>query len=331
MVQQTLLDEDRRGQNLSTSKIREVLPEHYIAEYPKLVSFLEKYYDYMDSDANHGFDNDIQNLYKLRDVRATELTYLNQIFGEIGQGLVTADYFKDPRLIAGMLADNYRIKGSLSSSETFFRTFYGEQPEIVYPKANLFIVGESKIGSESLRYIQNGALYQVLSVLVRSSVPIAKWRDLYKSFVHPSGFFLGGEVILESLGNLNLGTQPLAILDSDAGQVTLQLTGTPLSMTAFTSITGIFDDTSDSGLNKERVDLNATVKVYSELTVAQFDAMYNDIEDAIDANSPRFDEDSDGTIKAVKFSNTFETMDQSYFDGKHGSVFADSAGGILTR
>jgi hypothetical protein len=60
----------------------------------------------------------------------------------------------------------------LYSAEGFFRAFYGEQPEIVYPKNNLFIVGESKVGPESLKYIQNGALYQVLSVLVRSGVPI---------------------------------------------------------------------------------------------------------------------------------------------------------------
>jgi hypothetical protein len=157
----------------------------------------------MENDTTHGFDNTLHNLYQvLETFKQLILTLLNQIFKEIGQGLVSADYFTDPRQAAGLLANFYKIKGSIYSAEGFFRAFYGEQPEIVYPKNNLFIVGESKVGAESLKYIQNGALYQVLSVLVRSGVPITKWRDIYKAFVHPAGFYLGGEVIIESIGDL---------------------------------------------------------------------------------------------------------------------------------
>jgi hypothetical protein len=47
MVDQTLLDLDRRDRNLTVSKVREVLPEHYTSEYPNLVKFLEYYYDFM--------------------------------------------------------------------------------------------------------------------------------------------------------------------------------------------------------------------------------------------------------------------------------------------
>jgi hypothetical protein len=216
MVQQTLLDFNRRDINLTESKVREVLPSYYLSEYPDLIKFLEYYYDWLDSDSVHGFDNIIQNLYKLRDLRSTELSFLNQVFYEIGQGLISADYFVDPQLVGGLLANFYRIKGSLYSAEGFFRAFYGEQPEIIYPKNSLFIVGQSQIGPESLKIIQNGALYQVLSILVRSSVPISKWRDLYKAFVHPAGFYLGGEVFIESLGDLNLGVMPDAILDDGA-------------------------------------------------------------------------------------------------------------------
>jgi hypothetical protein len=321
MVDQTLLDLDRKDLNFTSSKVKSVLPEHYTTDYPILVKFLEYYYDFMNSNASHGFDNTIQNLYGIRDLRQTDLNNLNQIFKEIGQGLVSSDFFTDPRQTAGLLANSYRIKGSLYSAEGFFRAFYGEQPEVVYPKNNLFLVGESKIGAESLRYIQNGALYQVLSVLIRSGTPIAKWRDLYKAFVHPSGFYLGGEVIIESVGNLDLNFMPLSILDSDAGVFSFEQFAA-MDLTGFASLTGIYPDGGDSDTSAERIDLNATVKAYSEITVSQLEAMYDNIEDAISANNAAFD-DSDG----IKFSNTIETMDGVKYDNFNPPryVEADSA------
>jgi hypothetical protein len=323
MSQQTLLDNNRRDLILTESKVKDILPSYYASDYPDLIKFLEYYYDWLDSDLVHGFDTTIKDLYKLRDLRETELSFLNQVFYEIGQGLVSADYFLDPKLISGLLANFYRIKGSLYSAEGFFRAFYREQPQIIYPKNSLFIVGQSQIGPESLKIIQDGALYQVLSVLVRSGVPISEWRDLYKAFVHPAGFFLGGEVIIESLGNLNLGIMPNVILDSAAGVWSLEGVTSFLEPTALTSITLIYNDEGDADAEKERL-VTDTIRKYTTLTVSQLNTMYNDIEDVIDANAPRFDEDSNGTIKAIKFSNTLETMDENMFDGFGGTLIADS-------
>jgi len=41
---------------------------------------------------------------------------------------------------------------------------------------------------------------------------------------------------------------------------------------------------------------------------------YNKFIEYADENSPTFDQDSDGIIRAVDFTNTVETMDQSIFD-----------------
>lgn len=321
MVQQTLLDFNRRDINLTESKVRDVLPSYYLSEYPDLVKFLEYYYDWLDSDAIYGFDNKIQNLYKLRDLRSTELSFLNQIFYEIGQGLVSADYFVDPQLVANLLANFYRIKGSLYSAEGFFRAFYGIQPDIIYPKNSLFIVGQSQIGPESLKVIQNGALYQVLSVLIRSGIPISNWRDIYKAFVHPAGFYLGGEVIIESFNDLTLGVMPEVIADSAAGLFGIEtITSTiPIS---FSSITLIVPDEGDADSSSERL-VATTIREYQSLTIEELDRIYNDIEELLDANSPTFDDDSASGNKAIKFSNNIETMDQDAFAGLYG---ADSPG-----
>jgi hypothetical protein len=316
-MNQTLLDFNRRDINLTQSKVREVLPSYYLSEYPDLIKFLEYYYDWLDSDSVHGFDNIIQNLYKLRDLRSTELSFLNQVFYEIGQGLISADYFVDPQLVGGLLANFYRIKGSLYSAEGFFRAFYGEQPEIIYPKNSLFIVGQSQIGPESLKIIQNGALYQVLSILVRSSVPISKWRDLYKAFVHPAGFYLGGEVFIESLGDLNLEVMPDAILD-DGADVTGIESIINIEPIALTSITLIVPDSGDADSAEERL-VATTIREYENLTAEQLINFYNSIEELLDPNSPTFDDDSAIDNKAIKFSNTIETMDQNVFAGLYGT------------
>jgi hypothetical protein len=321
MVEQTLLDYDRRDINLTESKVREVLPSHYLTDYPNLVKFLEYYYDWMDSDATHGFDRDISHLYEVRDLQATELNYLNQIFYEIGQDLVSSSYFTDPAFVASLLANSYRIKGSLYSAEGFFRAFYGEQPQIEYPKNNLFIVGESRIGPESLRYIQNGALYQVLSVLVKSGVPISTWRDLYKAFVHPAGFYLGGEVIVEASNDLALNPMPNVILDSAAGLLSFEEAAS-IVPTSLSSITLVYPDSLDSDITAERL-VTTAIRDYQSLTIEELNNLYNNIEDLLDVNSPTFDDDSAVGNKAIKFSNTIETMDQDVFTGLYG---ADSPG-----
>jgi hypothetical protein len=266
----------------------------------------------MDSDTNHGFTKNINDLYKIRDLQSTDLKLLNQIFYEIGDVAVNADYFLNPRLAANLIANFYRIKGSLYSAEGFFRAFYGEQPEIVYPKNNLFIVGDSRIGPESLKYIQNGALYQVLSILVRSGQPISKWRNLYKIFAHPAGFYLGGEVAIESVTNLNLSVMPNVIADSSSGLVIFENFGTILPQ-AITSITLVVPDGGDADSISERL-VPDTIRMYQTLTIQQLNRSYNDIEDWLSPNSPTFDAESDGSLKIIKFSSAIETMDEDRFE-----------------
>ena len=58
---------NRRPRNFLHRKVREALPEFFTQDYPNLVTFLEKYYDYLDSDGASSFDllNTFPNLCKL--------------------------------------------------------------------------------------------------------------------------------------------------------------------------------------------------------------------------------------------------------------------------
>ena len=300
----TLTDFNRTDINLHESKISEVLPEHYLSEYPTLITFLDKYYDFMDSDATYNFAAAIHDMYNVRDTEGAKIGYIDNILKELGQGILNQNFFLEPRFAMRLISQFYRVKGSLYSSEGFFRAFYNSQVEISYPKRDIFIVGESEIGYENQKVIQDGALYQIYSILVKSEVPIATWRELYKAFVHPSGFYLGAQTLIVGIADLDLEAMPDNIPDSAdpiyTGVGTLSLTGAA-------EMSGI----ATYADSEVRFTIGEQINAYNSMTIEQAAAMYTNIKDTITEDGFTFDEDSDANGAAMRMSNTIETTDQA--------------------
>ena len=298
----TLTDFNRRDINFHQSKVSEVLPEHYLSEYPNLIQFLDKYYQFMDSDSTYNFAAAIHDLYAVRDVEDASLDLIDNILREIGQGLLNQNFFLEPRFATRLLSDFYRVKGSLYSSEGFFRAFYQSEIEISYPKRDIFIVGESEIGTESLKVIQDGALYQIYSILVKSEIPFATWRELYKAFVHPAGFYLGAQTLLVGVADLDFDDMPDAIPDS---ATPIYIDTAPATFTAAAEMSAIATYV-DSDV---RISVNEYIEDYQDITIDGLNKMYSNIREVIEEDSPTFDEDSDTNGSAMDFSNTIETTD----------------------
>ena len=309
--------------NLIIDKTKEALPEHFVTEYPDLVKFLDIYYDFMEED-DSGYSYYIQGLYQVRDLNTTMLSSLDNIFKEIGNNSQAADFFADPRFVAKVIASFYKAKGSKISAEGFFRAFFGEEASIVYPKNNMFIVNDSRLGTDSLKYIQDDKRYQIHSILIQSGIPVAKWQDLFKLFVHPAGWYLAGDVVIEGIYNLDAAYMPIAALDSAAGTAIFEETAFA-TVTQNQSITGIIPDEGDSDSFAERISLRRQIQLFNTITVGSLADQYNSIIQFADENSSTFDEDSDGTIRAVDFSNTVETMDMNKFDYGNPLQYQDSA------
>ena len=69
----------RRLKNFQVRKVREALPEYYTGEFPTLVTFLEKYYDFLDSDnGTHAFGDDVRQLFSKKDAREMQRAALQQ-------------------------------------------------------------------------------------------------------------------------------------------------------------------------------------------------------------------------------------------------------------
>ena len=281
-------DLERRNLSFSQSKVREVLPEYFQESYPNLLLFLEKYYEYLEGENRDSFKTQINNLFVSRDPEQTDEASLDFLVEEFGNGIKSSSFFDNPRLMTALLAKFYRVKGSLASIEGFFRGFFGENVVVDYPKRDLFTVGDSKVGYESLKFIQDNALYQTFSLLIKTPFSTADWRDLYLKFVHPAGFYYEGQVITQTekvLGLTSFSEDPLAVLPtalvlSSEGFITLN--------TAFTETTALWDSNGDT-LADYRFNISQIISAYKDVTLTQLDGFYDTIATLVTPNSFTFD------------------------------------------
>ena len=311
---------NRRPRNFLRRSVRDVLPEHFTQDYPKLVTFLEKYYDYMDSDEASSFDHQLRKIYQTRDTQETPSNLLTNLIQEIAGGN-TGENFIDRNFYAQRIHELHRTKGSRFSIEEFFRAFFQQNAEVVYPKNDIFTIGHdsagplSRIGAESNKFIQNNTIYQVFSILIRSAISQSTWEELYKKFVHPAGFYIAGSVVtdVEAVGTL---TAPLSQFDSGARGVISSVAQTISA--PFTQLTSL----TDSGVTTFRSRLDEKINEYQALTSQELEKFYSNIDEITTVKSFTFD-DSDVRDSAggatPDFSLDLETMDNEQFDSSFNS------------
>tara|TARA_B100001093_G_scaffold260429_1_gene248900 strand:+ start:2204 stop:3454 length:1251 start_codon:yes stop_codon:yes gene_type:complete len=205
------MKENRIDEKINLNLVKGVLPEHFISDYPNLITFVETYYEYMDSDGQFG--DIINDLNDIRDIGTTNLSYIDNMFEEFALGL-GQDFFVEPREILRNFAKFFRVKGSLYSAKGFFRSFYNDDfTTLEYPKNNLFIVGDSasEIGPQSDKLIQDGGIYQVLSILIRSKISLGEYGEFYRRFVHPTGFHLAAVMEIDNIDTVNITSESAKI------------------------------------------------------------------------------------------------------------------------
>lgn len=303
----------RRFKSFQNRKVREALPEFYTSEFPTLVTFLEKYYNFIDSaDGTHAFGSNAQQFFAKKDIKEMPANLLNNLVSELGGGLKTGENFTDTRYALTRLADLAKLKGSRFSLEEFFRLFFQQKAEVEYGKESMFLIGDSasQIGVDSIKFIQNNELFQTFGLLVKSEISVDTWSELYKKFVHPSGFFFAGQVVSDTEA-ITSPIGEISIPDSAADPVIIS--------EAILSATLPFVQSTvliDSGGGTVRFNLNEVVSDYQDFTLAQLDTTYHSVEQIITPNSFTFDDSSirDSDENATPdFSLTLETMDNEIF------------------
>jgi hypothetical protein len=309
----TLTDDNRLNANLYESQVETVVPEHFKEQYPKLVNFLEAYYDYLDSDGQP--THNLKKMFTIKDPSSTPEEFLDILFQERVPGL-SADQFPTPRFAYLQLPGWLQYKGSKVSIESFFRFFFATAVDQVLPRNDTFIVGQSEVGAESLKFIQDSYFYQIYSILLRSNVPADQWFSFYKNYLHPAGFAIFTETLFELLAtNTELAaTMPLAVVDSDINTTIFQSTA-DLSLFSTISLTGIDSSVGDNGT---RYYLDRNIHFYND-SLGGLDSSYGQyvsIADILNTNSPTFDDSADSAgsgLTRILVSDTIQTMDEDIF------------------
>jgi len=336
----TLIDDNRKLLPFHRAEIEKVLPDHIVQDNPNLIELFEAYYEWMEKDSNPS--GILNRAYSTKDATTIPEAQLPFLEDELLLGDAYFGGFINKREAVKFSNFLYRSKGTKYSIEQFFRGFFGSDPQVIYPKENVFRVGPgidfeksnvntsgeqikanaSNLGPESLKYITDDKLYQTLSLLIRSTIPVGKWLDTYKLFVHPAGFFIGSELIIEAF-NIN----PLPTLQDDVGEkpeeyISIQVVAS-FNIAASDDITLL--NPGDAVFTVHRQDVNTTAKLTSDIPLSSIDnytlqeflspnSLTMDDSDVIQVVT--FDEDSSSALPKTYTS----TFDKGIYDTQYDSA-----------
>lgn len=305
----TTKDNNRRLLNLRQSDVETVLPDYFKEEYPNIIELFHAYFTWLETNDNFGAR--IKDLNKSRDITQVSEDLLQYIEDELLLGQSYFEGFINKREASKFSNLLYRSKGSLYSIQQFFRAFYGTDPEIVYPKENVFIVGESQIGPASQRFLTDNTIYQTLAILIKIDLPLVIWEEVYKLFVHPAGMFLGAEIQLVSVNENEISDTMPEIVDATGVTPITESIASIIVDQPPSSTTLLID--SDGVLN--RFDAQKSIlNVYKDFTIGYLDQTYSNFLELSSPSFPSFDEDSDANGSTMRFDNTIETFDTNWYD-----------------
>ena len=157
------------SQDLKTSLlVNRQLPEFVRDEYPKFVTFLEAYYEFLEQSGASPTSNNLvttaKTLRNIADVDDSLDAFESNFYNTYG-ALVPLEVQSNKALLFKHLAELYRAKGNESSFKLLFQLVFGEDADVILPKNNVLRASASNWQidnklrvnpSISSRYVGNG-------------------------------------------------------------------------------------------------------------------------------------------------------------------------------
>jgi len=307
----TVTDYDRKDVTVHGAQVDPVIPEHFQEQYPTLVKFLKAYYEYLDSDGQFG--SRINNLFNVRDVNEADSDIAALLFQERVPGIDT-EAFVSPSFAYKLLPNFYKTKGTQVSIDGFFRYFYNSDIEKILPRYQMFTVGESELGAQSEKYIQDSYFYQIYSILLKTNLPSSAYSGYYKNFLHPAGYAAFYQNSFEEVASVSFS--PVSnISQLEIGQFS---SGTLVEASAGLLMGGVGSvSLVDSAIDR-RFNAGTTINFYEEmqknyferfedvLSDSPYNGQYNTIADILDPNSPRWSSDVNNNNISLNMSDSSE-------------------------
>lgn len=128
--------------NVITSSIVESqLPGYVQEDYPKFVTFLEKYYEWLET--NNQLSNALENFSKSKDLDESSDFYLNLLKKELIP-YFPEEILLDKSKLLKFTNQYYKSKGTPDSLKFLFKILYNEDVDIFYPKEEILIASDGK-------------------------------------------------------------------------------------------------------------------------------------------------------------------------------------------
>ena len=167
--------------------------------------------------------------------------------------------------------------------------------------------------------ITDGKFYQLYGLLISTPISVQIWKDAYKTFIHPAGMYLAGQVDITSIFDLDFSSQPPAVIQppppvliiQDAN-ISIKQQTRGLMTTAVTEI--------GPGPNGYRV-VSRPNDMFHPRTIDNWHTQYGSMADADDINARTLDD------TYADLSNNFNLMDEGvwHYDYLHPTD-SDGAG-----
>ncbi len=129
-------------QEILTSKlVKQQLPGFVRDEYPKFITFLEKYYEWLERNNNVSYELDA--LRNSIDVDTADSFYIEQLRKDLSPYFPT-DVAGDKNLFLKLISNFYKSNGTPDSVKFLFRALYNENIDIYYPKDDILKTSDGK-------------------------------------------------------------------------------------------------------------------------------------------------------------------------------------------
>ena len=117
------------------------LPEFVRSDYPLFVTFLEKYYKWLEQNNNPHYE--IDALRDANDIDEADSFYIDKLRNDLlpyfPKNIVT-----DKRLFLKLVSNFYKSSGTQESVKFLFKALYNDEIEIYYPKEEILIASDGK-------------------------------------------------------------------------------------------------------------------------------------------------------------------------------------------
>jgi len=126
--------------------VKRQVPEYVREEYPLFLSFLEAYYEFLETKQtgkNNDLTTKLKNLKTVSDIDSSIDEFEAQFFNTFGS-LVPIDSVADKSFLLKHALPLYKSKGSENSFKFLFRLLYGQEATLSFPKNNILRASDGK-------------------------------------------------------------------------------------------------------------------------------------------------------------------------------------------